>query len=371
MNHFWWNLPGPVRFIDQIIQDLRDGKNIIICLPDFAPANLAEAVAYHLRIDSDWCYERLEWAGHRSKPLDLLIHQLIPDPDPNTFWNAKLLLEHEMIRGHWFWLELPNATAWPQWREFMIEYAHACRAYPSYQRPLFIIVTQGIAEELTNITDVCLSTHRWYGYVDRLDMLLFTKHLMPQRPCKPLQKEMIVAMIAELAQWDPYVAQALVEQPLSTLLNPKLTLKAIAAERRWLESRQVPRTWCTGTTNAMEDGRVTTHSALLALSDPGNEMNARIWNAQVRIVFPYLEEQRRRLLTEIGKQLRVPFETEYGMVTHLHELEIGHIANQLNTMLSARIPPEIRRKATRLKEIRNKLAHLEILSAEMVEFMND
>ena len=55
MNHdLWWRFPGPPRFIDEVMQDFRDGKNVIICIPDWTSAMPLTGIRTTVDYEHDW-----------------------------------------------------------------------------------------------------------------------------------------------------------------------------------------------------------------------------------------------------------------------------------------------------------------------------
>jgi len=109
------------------------------------------------------------------------------------------------------------------------------------------------------------------------------------------------------------------------------------------------------------EGRVQPHSAMLAIADGTNELNSRIWKAEVSVVLPHLEEQRREVLSRYGRMFRLPFVTRFGeVITDPFDLELPHIASQLGR-LAGRVDFRTRRAAERMAAVRNKLAHLDPL----------
>jgi hypothetical protein len=82
-----------------------------------------------------------------------------------------------------------------------------------------------------------------------------------------------------------------------------------------------------------------------------------LWRGQVGVLLPLIEEERQSLLTALAGQLCVPWRTDWGEITDLYDLEIGHIYAQMaNGCVTT--DREVRRRVRCLKEIRNELAHL-------------
>ena len=40
----FWNLPAPARFLRRVIEDLREGNNVVVALPDHAPQGWSTAL---------------------------------------------------------------------------------------------------------------------------------------------------------------------------------------------------------------------------------------------------------------------------------------------------------------------------------------
>jgi hypothetical protein len=105
------------------------------------------------------------------------------------------------------------------------------------------------------------------------------------------------------------------------------------------------------------EGRERIHSAALCESDSKSAIPHRIWSGQVAVLLPYIEEQRRDVLEQIGDQLRLPFKTRFGeVIRDLESLEIGHIALQVPDLNG--IDPALARLIYKLRDIRNQLSHL-------------
>jgi hypothetical protein len=132
------------------------------------------------------------------------------------------------------------------------------------------------------------------------------------------------SLIAGLAQGDPLLAEHLADMELDQLLSPDVML------------------------------RECTRSGIVALGVPVytvENIARRIWKAQVREIFPLLEELRHDLLSRAHRQL-VSFGSLRGK--DVRELELG----QLNHFLRN---TEWSDYARTLADMRHQLAHLEII----------
>jgi hypothetical protein len=175
-----------------------------------------------------------------------------------------------------------------------------------------------------------------------------------------LYRRIATTIVARLALWDPEVSQRLARENMRRILEPIEVLKRIAIDRDWatLDGRKSPVSWHSGA-RGLFDGKERTHSAVLAVDDPHNELRRRVWSAQVEVVFPLIEEKRQELIETLARIL-----TDRS-VSDLQDMEIGAIELEISRK-GHRVPYELRRQVRRLKEMRNSLAHLEPLNPELL-----
>ena len=362
----WWQLPGPAAFLARLVQDVREGNNVIVALPEHAPDGLDTALLRSLRDDGDWPWERLPNEILLAEDVSsALIRYFLPDFPPEARWNATALATASDFGGRIVWVEGITRTTWPTWRTFLTNYTHALRSREPYTRSLFIILLTGISDDATMVADVGLSVRTYRDCVDRLDLLFYTTHLLPMRPFTKIQRQVALHAIAHLALWDPAVADCLVDEPLETMLNPMVPLCRLADTRDWCQLNSRAPAWHCGVIDSLAGEGEQVHSAWLVLRGNRREIERRLWSAQVAVLFPYLEEQRRLLLNELKRYLQVPFKTRFGVVEDVHDLELGHIEAQIS---ERNLPLTLHKREhlARLRLIRNKLAHLEALGAELL-----
>jgi len=371
MQPSWWHLPGPGAYVSRIVKDLRDGKNVVLCMPEHSPDGVGAAVREVLGESDWWLWHTLNIAedGGDMTPAELLFSRFVPDVIPHAIQNAESLLEQRSFGGRLVWLEGLNGLSWPRWKEFLVEYEHAYRSFPTLERSQFCVtLTGGIALDPPPDA-VCLSHHYWRGWVSATDMLLYSSMLVHATKLSILQKRLAAAIAGSLALWDPTVSQRLAEASIETILNPGPILRQIADEREWsfLEKGSQDDLWQSGMLDQI-DGRVEIHSAALILGDPDRELERRIWSAEVGVLFPFVEERRRDILRRFGAFLTVPYLTRFGeVITDVRDLELGHIEAQLanNGLL---LNSEIVRLLGLLRGIRNSLSHLEPLPSHLLRW---
>jgi len=107
------------------------------------------------------------------------------------------------------------------------------------------------------------------------------------------------------------------------------------------------------------------HSAALAIIGKTDEVLHRLWTGQLTVIYPVIEEHRRRLAAKYDCLLTtlLPIKTDYGDIVSIGDVEIGLIAFHLIRSNAPKADCEV---AVLLKEVRNALAHFEPLSPELL-----
>jgi hypothetical protein len=373
---FWWQLPGPAEFIDGLVRDLRDGKNVVVCLPRYAPDGLDAAVRRALGDDRSWERWIVEQEDH-GPVVEQLYRRFIPnDEDVGALRNAGTLARNARMLDHLVLLDGFEALADERrsdWLVFAGEYSHACRTLDPADRPLFIMILRGACALRPPISSPCLSVHTWDGVVDGLDMLLYAAELRRSRPLPSELQRVAVAVIAQLAAWDPYVAERLSAEGLERIVEPATILREIADERGWRNDGERDSDgsgWSAGTVATLE-GRPVVHSA--AVVGPvggalGDEIERRIWRAEVGVLLPFVEERRRAIIEQFEGAFRLPHyrvDNRNEPVREAQDLEIGDIYHQV-VHQHVDIGRENRMLVPGLKEMRDLLAHLQPLPRRLL-----
>ena len=268
--------------------------------------------------------------------------------------------------GRVLFLEHVTDSDWPAWRVFLEDYSHVIRAQDHLERTQFCVLLRGAAQREAPQSDVCLSVRTWDGVANHVDALLFASQAVGKRHGSSLLDRLAAETVARLSLWDTDLATMLADLPLDELLHPVPILKEVGLTRGWDGTRErSDEAWSCGAALRFEDD-VRVHSSSLALRDVEREIDRRIWTAQVAVVYPHLEEQRRKLLERLRGRLVVPYTGMNGEVVREHlDLELTHIEQQLGSARSNG-SEALRGKVRRLRHARNQLAHLETLSCEFL-----
>lgn len=410
MNRLWWGLPGPRRFISQITQDLRNGKNVLVWLPEYClPANDVGELEQALRdaLDDDtvgtWTPLVLEDDQQADPPESILWNNFGSGAFPGLLRTLDMLMTADRFMGRVVCLQNVGPIAWIEWARFLTDYQHRCQTIGLLGRTVFCIAFNAAHAPSHDVPpeDTCLVHRYWQRVVERLDMLLYASYLVSDNLNSYLERQISISVIANLAQWDPIVCEYLAQEELDTLLAPHSLLCDIATSRGWhpdtglcaatlwlkeIEEApdaidlwyrggrsgvRAPESWSRGLVDVV-DGQKKLHSAALAGRDTKEEISRRIWSGQVRELLPFVEEVRQRFLSSLGSALIAPHCVRrdgkvVAVIDHRDDLEIGHIANQLALARNKTTAAETKRLSQHLAVIRNKVAHSEQIDAHMLQ----
>lgn len=359
----WWTLPGPSAFIDELVAALRSSRNLLIMLPQYAPPGIENAMGRRVCDDPSWRWRTLSLGPSGSDaatPVQSIFRGLgLDSPRPGESWADRLADASEM-QDRILWIDGIKLDAWQPWRDAISRYARTCQQRSQYGRGLLCCCVCGVPSADLPLADGALSVHTWFGRLDELDLQIWVAHFLRGIEISPLERRARRIIAATLAGFDPELALCLARLDLSGLMSPGLVLKTLASDRGWTVERVRVPSWHLGMADSV-GGESQTHLALSVLPDQGTQSQVpmRIWQGQVTVLFPLIEQRRGQVIADHRSSLTVPFEKGDGTwVTRIEDLEIAHLYYQLRNDRDRRLEPLLRR----LREARNALAHLEPLS---------
>lgn len=359
----FWPLPGPARFLRDVAEELRAGNNVVLGFPEHAPDGWLTAL--HVAL-SGLSLPRMEEIIPDGTPPLATLHAQLELGNCTTRASVTDICSIGGFQGRLLHVRQFTAENWPAWRAFLFDYEDACRHRTLAERTLFVATLLGHLAAHAPAPANLLRVHQWPGRVDGLNIRLYTATLLTDESMPPWQRQMAVAVLAELALWDPAVCDAGARRGLRGLLDPADWLAELGHARGWSANDDAASSsaeW-RGHRQSFE-GRSRLHSAWLALAGKKETLSQRVWNGQVAALFPLLERQRRALLKTHSSLLRVPWQTQFGRIERIEDLELNHIADQFSAQRSGGLR-DICEFVCWLRDMRNDLAHLTPVSAVRV-----
>lgn len=355
----FWHLPGPSRSIRRVAENLAAGRSVVVLEPRHHASGLlpelqAVAPRHHL-----WTPQGV--APGPAEPIGALL--AAADLADAGLRNVEALARDALFGDRLFVVEITAPEHWPAWQDFLLAYEKACRPHPIGGRTLLVLWLRGFlpADLPAEASDLRVEDLR--HSVSDLDLRL----LAADRSGVALeswQQDLAVSTLAELAIWDPEVVQAGGPKPLHALLSPISWLAELGRSRGWTGQESMSERERIDAQRTVR-GRTRAHSSMLALSAAPackNTLDQRIWNAQMQTLFPLLAQARQVLLRRYRHLLRLPWETTFGRIERIEDLELNHLADQLDAMHTRALHETV--AFTRwLRDMRNHLAHFEPVPA--------
>ena len=349
----YWGMPGPAVFIEEVLLATRERLNVLVAAPADAAGDLDAALLDRLR-------ERV------------VDHVLVDGPDAPSVQVARALgipsgvtRADELFAESRFgdcdviYLQGLTAESWRGWRSFVLDYDELSKDRAVDQRPVLIGVLGGLDLPSEVDQSVTFRPFRWLGRASELDLTQYVLQRLEYAPETAGGRLLTASIVAKIALGDVELAEELARLPLCEIWEPGRVLEEWASRRGWIKGTH--RHWTKGTVFRI-DGRDEIHSALVALDDPSGIVRSRVWSAQAAILLPAIERERLKLIRRARNWLKPPFYLADGeCFREAEDLEVGPLEYQLHR---GRAPVEFRRRATDLKSLRNKLAHMETLSVD-------
>lgn len=352
-----WSLPRPASFIDEIEYSIRDGSNVIARFPTFVPSGLEQVLQD--RLDSLFEWTVVDASTSRSGPVAFLREQICPEVREYRASTMTELANTAEFQGRLVWVKGIAGMQWPDWAAALSAYADACRNVDLVSRTIFVVVLLGDAIDREAPEQVALVQRDFRDVVDALE--LFTIALCRLSDASPDRDQcaLLAHVVSQVARWDCALAEELISLSPEEILYPEAALVRYAKRRGW--TNETTRSWESGTVDGPTD-RPTVHSALLWISGETRLVRQRVWAAQAAVLLPLVEERRNALVPRCRRYLKLPVETEGGQkVYDPFELGMGQLAWHLERTTA---PRAVKKQVRRLRDVRNKLAHMEPLDPE-------
>lgn len=357
---YWWSLPGPCRFVDLIEEDLQAGKNVLVGLPKYAPTGLFSVVRQRLYTSELLQFRRVDLRDDSIdpdwSPARVIHRQCGTVTETEAGYSAKSVAQWHELEETAIWVDGVDEVAWPCWKRFLEEYEHHCRERPAHLRGVFIVPVVATAEGHLSPPDVALSVRRWQGFVSHLDMLLYCAECCKETGSNPLIQELLVQIAAELSGFDPHLASWFAASDPKESLHPERMLYTFAKARGWHDeawnATDGACSWEEGAVDAVSGQRFV-HSAFAETSGRKALVMHRIWRAQLRVIFPFLEDRRLEFVSEYRPFLTLPVVTPFETIDEHDSLEFSHLCHQLRDLLAA----DRLQVLEYCRRLRNSLAH--------------
>lgn len=351
----WHTLPGPTRYIEEVIRHLREGNHVVVAAPSSAHPLLEQTFVDYLAHDH-WYREHII-VDTSSDPLQCLTEKLYLEPEQWMGWSVEKLF-NRLQPNYALVIDGVTSENWGSWQALLLEFEAVSRQRPSDERPVLLMFVRGVSQKKLQIKSAAATMVIWSGVIGELDTLTYVDQQLRNNGKPARYHKLMVRHIAALALWDLELADYLIEQPERDVFDIPSILQsaqqALGRNYNWAEGG-----WEDGKVDQFDGIELLHPFALLESGDPSRELNRRVWTVQAAELLPLIEVRRRELVRSLARHVPCPFWDGKRQILSLDELEIGSLAFATQTH---GIRGELRDKAEWLAHCRNTLAHLGLLS---------
>ena len=391
----WYSaIPGPSRLVEQIAKTLNDNKTVILHIDyDFPWRNeMRNAVEVKLRDyphASSINFLDVTDQYQENNPARFVVHQFCSEEDyafASKERQAIQTLKSGVLQGRIVWFK-----GIPDDRDS--DFISFCRTYKTFgkEQGVFVIETrEDILEKSLPASIVVIDSSK---LISENDVLIFASILYAQREEDDRHGKYFSNLVSILCGKDAELAAELINsvdfhtvEPLDGLKNVREN--AFMGSERGISPKSDP-----------------FHPFALLKGGNLNELQSRVWLAQMRVIMAVVERERQQFISAYADELRYcydeilqnktcwsngKFEVEYDeedeqkylvnqfgdYIRDINDFEVSHLyqltqisrkdeADQLVRLLS--VPYTEYQRLILLRDIRNNLAHISCCSLELIE----
>ncbi|MDE6036424.1 MAG: hypothetical protein K2G36_11035 [Ruminococcus sp.] len=345
----WWNrLVNSARFLDDIQDTLTDNKSVILFFNTIIPWQeiMIEAIGRRIADNThEMTFDILD-VSKVTEPALYLIDKYCSKDEQNKYWptthgTPENFLAHSKVTSmnrRYIFLKGINTKNALKWTESVTKYLAGCEA--DSEHGIFIIMLENINVPVSRH----LTAFRYEDYITDYDCMMLCLTLVSDMKCSRTEKMYLCEVASNIANNNVELASMLAKNQTALLKNPHNITKQVFTENN------------VKGTNLKE------------------RVRTAVWKAQIKLVFPKLENFRAELIRKYEQKLSfyLPIESSNNdIIENPSHLEIGQLyfickANGTQKIVSISEYEMLRK----MREARNTLAHWEPLSYEQLTDIN-
>ncbi len=374
----WWeNITGPATLIKSVEETIVSNKSVVLQMPSLIPWKEGFYSEINNRIHEFNREANLEVFDCKEESSDVVISEeslakfLIdkygyPETLQSYRKSSKVTIQEHMIKkevlkNQIIWVTNITDEAFPVWYSFLQKFNSK-----GLKDGLFIIE---IFQQEINLPNFGLLEYK--KYITYYDQLLFNHILISECSLSPEWKQYIAMLATIICLNDIELSGLLINRKEIIKKSPVQCLKKIFSEQ---ESKD----------KYSDISLDKNHPFNLITNNKSNYLKNKIWETQLKIIFPLLEEERINYIEKHKEELEYILgkhnitNREFGeRITNPYDVEIGaldHISRSLlnnNTNLFSLKDSEEKNRLSLIHSMRNSIAHHEVCDTKVIkEFLD-
>lgn len=351
MDTIWWNkIPNAAQFIQRISDTVNEGNSIILQLPETIPwyGSLRAELEEDLRKQNSLGGLRFLNSENINDPGEYLFRnncksEIRAEYRPSIGY-ARFLAEHEEIVLHEdiYWICIDSDKNLELWIAFVEAYYSKISRGKSKCRFIFETRTHEVLNDRKRIKVISYNDS-----IEHYDNVLFNMLVASSTNGNEIYKRYLAEAVSLMFPSDVEFAAKCISNGKLFLSDAKSTIESIA------------------------NNCVRSDGSPFDLDITDDVINERLWEAQIKIIFPIIEHYRNHIVQKYHDEISsaLPITTNYGdTITSAADVELGPITSLVAggkvNMTSADY-----QKVVKYKDARNSLAHFSLLTQQEVDYI--
>lgn len=351
MERVWWNQITRARhFIDQVTEAALAEKSMILSLPESVPwyDTMVMLIDDILREKnhSDKRLEIIECPGEEAGKY--LLEQYCKKEKRHQYRLGRSVAEFLaqsddiVLNNTFLWVRNVDAKKCEDWVKFIVEYNQ--KMLRGRSPAVFILEVHD--DSLCQKAKKGMKKFSFDQNITAYDKFAFCTLAATETDCKEYLRPYLAELISNICREDIELCAACVRRGSAFLKNPEETIQAILDT----ETRS----------NGME----------FQDSIDRDEIRKRIWESQTKLVFPEIEKYRNQFIKKYQKAIQsaLPVRNAFGEVLdNAEDVEIGTLVFMVGSGKLTLTSSAVYEELVMFRDARNALAHLDVLSSDVVE----
>jgi len=308
---YWWEQVGPRRFYIEVVRTLKSAS-VVVWFPQHATEDILVPLDEGL---NDLPDEIRHVDASEEETPENLVRRELPSTDEGLF---KMLSDAKTV----LIVRKTRSGSWLGWKKLLEDYHRylATHRLKIGDVSRFLVIAEAPESEQGPSYTVALKYIYYKGYVTISDTERYCQQLLAGTSRSTIERLLSASIIANVALWDKGIAARLCGKSVADILDPIDILRRLALERKWKPEQACA--WHNGIENNV-DGERCSNSAWLALHGESSEIKQRIWRAQLKVLFPFIEQQRNMFIDLIRRDL--PFVSSEADLGDMEFLRLRHL----------------------------------------------
>lgn len=299
-NIWWTRIANPVRLIDDILNSIYDGKSVAVKYDETIPWYdiMRETIISKLEIFSDNKSFTNHEISSKKDPGEFLMEKYCSSAERSNYWpkaeKEEFLAKSKSttLNNNYIFVSIEKSCNAASWVKFVDKYTSYFNEDDEYG--MFILYTNDQNIKSTSNVDC----YNYSDYISNYDCLMLCMTLMSAGKYSSIEKQYISEVAGQIAGNNENIAGQLVQHGRNLVQSP-----------------------ITITENVFRDNNV-------KVKEINNYVNTALWNAQIKTVFPKLEQYRAWFIQKHQSSLEAHINlvgTDKYKKNNVVELEIGEI----------------------------------------------